>query len=206
VPLKFIPPCNPTTTKTVPVGAAWLHEPKVDGYRLQVVKEGRHVRMYSRNGHEWTERLPVLVEALRAIPCRSAVIDAELCLPGAGGAPDFRKLHGAMGRRRQHELVVYAFDLLHRVGKDLRALPLIQRRQRLERLLAPAEIPCLRLVEAFDDGEELLKAADELGLEGIVSKRRSLPYRSGPCRDWRKIKTETWRAANRERWRLFEKR
>jgi ATP-dependent DNA ligase len=92
VTLKFIPPCNPTTTKTAPVGAAWLHEPKLDGYRLQVVKAGRHVRLYSRNGHDWTSRLPVLVEALKSIPCRSAIIDAELCHPGAGGAPDFRKL------------------------------------------------------------------------------------------------------------------
>jgi bifunctional non-homologous end joining protein LigD len=83
---------------------------------------------------------------------------------------------------------------------------LIQRRQRLERLLAGAEISCQLLVEAFDDGEELLKAADQLGLEGIVSKRRSLPYRSGPGRDWRKIKTAAWKAANRERWRLFERR
>jgi bifunctional non-homologous end joining protein LigD len=134
-----------------------------------------------------------------AIPCRSTVIDAELCLPGAGGAPDFRKLHDDMGRRRQHELVVYAFDLLHRDGNDLRPLPLIQRRQRLERLLAGAEISCLLLVEAFDDGEELHKATDRLHLEGIVSKRRSMPYCSGPCRDWRKIKTSAWRVANRER-------
>jgi hypothetical protein len=66
----------------------------------------------------------------------------------------------------------------------------------LERLLAGAEIRCLLLVEAFDNGEELLKAADRLGLEGIVSKRHSLPYRSGPCRDWRKIKTTACKAAN----------
>jgi ATP-dependent DNA ligase len=73
-------------------------------------------------------------------------------------------------------------------------------------MLAAAEISCLLLVEAFDGGEELLRAADRLHLEGIVSNCRNLPYRSGPCRDWRKIKTEAWRAANWDRWRLFEKR
>jgi bifunctional non-homologous end joining protein LigD len=61
----------------------------------------------------------------------------------------------------------------------------------------------LRLVEAFEDGEQLLASADRLCLEGIVSKRKATPYRSGPSRDWRKIKTAAWRATNRERWRLF---
>ena len=64
----------------------------------------------------------------------------------------------------------------------------------------------MHLVEAFDDGVKLLEAAERHGLEGIVSKRRDAPYRSGECRDWVKVKTAAWRAANRERWRLFEKR
>jgi bifunctional non-homologous end joining protein LigD len=101
------------------------------------------------------------------------------------------------------KLTVFAFDLLHRDGADLRQRPLTERRRRLERLLARSDVPCLRLVEAFDNGEELLEAADRHGLEGIVSKRKASAYRSGDSRDWRKIKTRTWRVANRERWRLF---
>jgi ATP-dependent DNA ligase len=81
-----------------------------------------------------------------------------------------------------------------------------RRRKRPEPLLSAAEVPCLRLVVTFDAGEDLLKAANRLQLEVIVSKRRSIPYRSGPCRHWRKIKTAAWKAANRERWRLFERR
>jgi ATP-dependent DNA ligase len=69
-----------------------------------------------------------------------------------------------------------------------------------------SDIPSLRLVEAFEDGIKLLALAERLRLEGIVSKRKLSPYRSGPSRDWLKIKTATWRAANRERWRLFESR
>jgi len=103
--------------------------------------------------------------------------------------------------RRQHELAVYAFDVLHLDGEDLRRLPLVERRSRLERLLRRASMPCLHLVEAFDDGQALLEVAERHGLEGVVSKRRDAPYRSGECRDWRKIKTQAWREAKRERWR-----
>ena len=98
----------------------------------------------------------------------------------------------------------YAFNLLHLDGGDLRPLPLIERRRRLKRLLRRAKVPCLHLVKAFDDGQELLEGAEHHGLEGVVSKRRDAPYRSGECRNWRKVKTTTWREANRERWRLFE--
>jgi ATP-dependent DNA ligase len=123
-------------------------EPKLDGYRLQVIKEGRRVRLYSRHGNEWTGRLPDLVEALAGIRCRSAIIDAELVLPGAGGIPDFYGLHLRM-RWRRGQLMIYAFDLLHRDGRDLRALRLVERRRRLERLLARSDVPCLKLVAAF---------------------------------------------------------
>lgn len=108
-------------------------------------------------------------------------------------------------RRRRGELMIYAFDLLHRDGRDLRALRLVERRCRLERLLTKSDVPCLRLVEAFVDGVQLLEVADQHGLEGVVSKRKAAPYSSGPSRDWLKIKTAAWRAANRGRWRLFER-
>jgi bifunctional non-homologous end joining protein LigD len=204
VSLGFIRPCSPTTAKTVPAGDAWLHEPKLDGYRLQVIKERHEVRLYSRRGNEWTERLPRLVLALADITCRSAIIDAELCLPGAGGVPNFYGLPAAMKRSQRERLTAFAFDLLHKDGKDLRSLPLLERRRRLQRLLNSSDIPSLRLIEAFDDGVNLLALAERFRLEGMVSKRKLSPYRSGPYRDWRKIKTAAWRAANRERWRLFE--
>ena len=82
---------------------------------------------------------------------------------------------------------------------------MIERRRHLEQLLASSTVPCLHLVEAFDDSVKLLGAAKRHGLEGIVSKRRTAPYRSGECRDWRKVKTAAWREPNRERWRLFER-
>jgi ATP-dependent DNA ligase len=93
---------------------------------------------------------------------------------------------------------------VYRLTLSLRALPLTERRRRLERLVEWSDMPCLRLMEAFADGERLLKVADQHRLEGVVSKRKASVYRSGPSRDWRKIKTAGWREANRKRWRLFE--
>jgi bifunctional non-homologous end joining protein LigD len=203
--LRFIQPCRPISAKTVPTGDAWLHEPKLDGYRLQIVKSGRAVRLYSRNGHEWTKRLATLAEALPAIPGHSAVIDAELCFLTGVGAPDFAGLQLALRSRHHHKLTAFAFDLLHRDGVDLRPLALSKRKDLLASLVHRSKVSCLHLVASFPDGAKLLATAERMQLEGIVSKRRAAPYRSGECRDWRKIKTSTWREANRERWRLFER-
>jgi bifunctional non-homologous end joining protein LigD len=189
----------------VPAGDKWLHEPKLDGYRLQIAKQGGMMRLYSRRGHDWSKRLAGLADALRAIPAHSAFLDAELCFPGRDGAPDFFRLLKAAFRSKGRELAVYAIDLLYLSGQDLRSQPLIERRRLLERLLRRANVPCLHLVDAYDDSQKLLEAAEQHRLEGVVSKRRDAPYRSGECRDWLKIKTQAWRDANRERWRLFEK-
>jgi bifunctional non-homologous end joining protein LigD len=101
---------------------------------------------------------------------------------------------------------VWAFDLLHHNGRDLRELPLRERKARLEKLIVAANANWLRYSESFDNGLELLKAADRFGLEGVVSKRRDAPYRSGKQCDWVKVKCQMWREANKERWRLFERR
>ena len=189
MPAKFVHPCIPTAGKDIPKGDGWLHEPKFDGYRFQIVKGTRAVRLYSRNGYDWTKRLPGFADAFQGLPCRSAVLDGELILPDEDSTPDFDGLHTAVREAQEHELVFFAFDLLYRDGKDLRALPLIERKRRLIRLVGRAEIPCLHLVQTFDDGLKLLEAAERHGLEGIVSKRRDAPYRSGPCRDWVKAKS-----------------
>jgi len=201
--LHFVEPCSPIRAKEPPAGDAWLHEPKLDGYRLQVVKDGRQVRLYSRRGNDWTYRLPVLAEALMAIPAPAVILDAELCLPGADWAPNFYGLEAAIDERQQ-DLAVCAFDMLHKDGTDMCSWPLTQRKQVLAGLVQRAKVACLHLVASFPDGAELLASAERLGLEGVVSKRRNARYRSGECRDWRKVKTAAWREANRERWRAFD--
>ena len=205
MPPKFIRPCIPTTAKTIPLGEAWLHEPKLDGYRFQIVKDGLALRLYSRTGYAWTKRLAGLAEALAGIRCESAVIDGELVFPTSGGHPDFRRLQAAMVSDRHHELAVFAFDLMHHDGEDLRPTALIERRLKLTELVLRSDVHCLHPVQAFDDGAKLLEAAERHGLEGIVSKRQASPYRSGPSSDWVKTKTAAWRVANRDRWKAFQR-
>ena len=206
MPLKFVRPCIPTTAKAIPQGDAWLHEPKLDGYRLQIVKDGRSLRLYSKGGNDWTKRLVLLADALAAIRCQSAVLDCELVFPTSEGHPDFRALQAAIGdRTRHHDLAVFAFDLLHYDGIDFRPAPLIERRLQLTELVAHTGVRCLHLVQGFDNGAKLFKAAERHGLEGIVSKRRDAPYLSGPSKAWVKVKAAAWLEANRERWRAFQR-
>ena len=98
----------------------------------------------------------------------------------------------------------YAFDILYLNGKDLRDRPLIERARRLAKLLARSTVPVLHLVPSFPDGAAPLRSCEELKLEGIVSKRADRPYRAGPSRDWLKFKCSGWKAANQERWRMYQ--
>jgi bifunctional non-homologous end joining protein LigD len=144
-----------------------------------------------------------LVEVLGQLPTRSAVIDGEIVASDAVGMPDFWPLF--LRSAKPAELHVWAFDLLALDGKDLRKLPLERRQARLQVLLSRFACPTVLASEAFADGHALLEAAERHKLEGVVSKRRGAPYRSGSCRGWRKVKTTAWRETNRDRWRLFEK-
>src|SRR5262249_7267963 len=199
---RFIPPCSPIRSKEVPAGDGWLHEVKFDGYRVQAHKVGPRVIIYSRNGHDFTERFPSIAQLLHELPAKAAVLDGEVVASNADGSPNFARLHVRWARPGAIHL--WAFDLLAFNGRDLRQQPLVKRRARLQALLERFGCPAVSLSEPFEDGLALLRVAEERGLEGIVSKRRDAPYRSGECRDWRKVKTISWREASRERWRLFE--
>src|SRR6476619_5439180 len=94
--LRFIRPCSPVRAVKPPAGAPWLHELKLDGYRLQIVKDRRDVRVFTRRGAEWTERLASFADPFVSLECRSAILDGELVLPDKTGAPDVRGLHRAM--------------------------------------------------------------------------------------------------------------
>ena len=113
-------PCLPTPGKQVPAGPAWLHEIKHDGYRLMVQREGKRVRLFTRNGHDWTDRYPLIVEAALKNRSRAFVIDGEAVLLGVDGISDFKGLHS---RRHNDEVQLYAFDILALDGDDLRKLP-----------------------------------------------------------------------------------
>jgi bifunctional non-homologous end joining protein LigD len=179
-------PCLPTRGTAVPAGPDWIHEIKHDGYRLTVHREGKRARLFTRNGHDWTDRYPLIVEAAQRIRIGSFVLDGEAVLLGVDGRSDFDGLH-----RRQHndEVQFYAFDVLMSDGDDLRKLPLSMRKASLARLLA-RRINGLFLSE-FERGEigpDLFRHACLMGLEGLVSKRNDRPYRAGVSLNWVKVK------------------
>jgi len=179
-----------------------MHEVKFDGWRLQLHKLANEVRLYSKNGYDVTDRFRAIAAAGTTLRCTSAILDGELEAADLKGRADFAALHRPRPSRRT--LTLWVFDLLHLDGEDLRSLALEERRQKLTNLMKRTQQP-LRLSESFDDPDKLLRAAIELGLEGIVSKRRDCPYHSGPSIDWLKVKNSAWRQANRERFKPFAK-
>jgi bifunctional non-homologous end joining protein LigD len=202
----FIPPQSPSSAKVPPQGPEWVHQPKLDGFRFQVIKNGRLVRIHSKSGAEYTERLPRLAEWFAHLPTRAAVLDGELCLIDATGAANFRWLMATMRSRRpdERQLMFFVFDLLHQDGVDLRQLPLAERKRDLHRLCVKSRVPFMRQVQTFPDGAVLLEHCEKMDFEGVVSKRLSSRYVSGPSRSWVKVKCEGWRAANRYRGKLFD--
>jgi bifunctional non-homologous end joining protein LigD len=130
----FIEPCRPKLATKVPVGPLWQFQIKQDGYRVQCHVLDGQVRIYTKNGHDWTERFPGIVASVQDLPTRSAVIDGEAMIEGEGFVSDFWALHQAAMRRHAPDAFLYAFDLPHIDGEDLRPLPLSERQVRLERL------------------------------------------------------------------------
>ena len=197
--LPFIVPAQPSLRARPPVGDAWLHEVKFDGYRCQLHKAGKDVVIFSRNGREFTERFPGIRDAVLTLHCRSAII-GEVVDCNEDGTPNFRRLH--FRRYADQTLCVWAFDVMELNGADLRPLPLTARKQKLGALLRRHDNPCVRYSEPFKDGEQLLAECGPRGLEGIVSKRKQAPYRSGKC-DWVKVKCAQWKEDNKDRGELF---
>ena len=184
----------------------YLFEIKYDGYRVVAVKAGTDVRMVSRNGKDWTETFAVLAEAVRALPVREAVFDGEVCAVDADGTPSFHKLQNWFSGGDQGELVYAVFDLLWLDGRDLRALPIEERRQLLEPLVGggrewtrekgsgtrrrkagPISISTQIAAEGHT-ARELVELACARGLEGLIAKRKGSPYISGRTKDWVKLK------------------
>jgi bifunctional non-homologous end joining protein LigD len=185
----FIAPCDPTLRERAPEGSDWLHEIKIDGYRAQLhIHDGR-VRVFSRSGYDWTEQFSQIARAAEALSARELIIDGEATVVGKTGLPDFQALRRELAKKPSDRLIYMAFDLLYLDGHDLRDLPLIERKRALQDVLAkaPAKISYADFVE-LQDGETVFRHACELGMEGIVSKRRDAPYRSGRQETWIKLK------------------
>ena len=193
---RFIEPCQSDLRDRPPKGADWIHEVKFDGYRVQLHKRGDAAVIFSRNGLDFTRRYGAIARALARMRVKSVILDGEL-VASIEGIPRLR----ALGGRRPAPAIrcAWVFDVLEFNGVDLRPLPLMKRRLRLERLMQRVELGPIRLSEIFEDAERLLAACEKRGLRGIVSKRRAAPYGSGKTHSWIKVGCKAWREAKRAR-------
>jgi bifunctional non-homologous end joining protein LigD len=192
-PFRFIEPCLPLPADRPPSGPGWLHEIKLDGFRLLARRHVANVRLFTRRGKDWTERYPSIGGAVAALGCRSCLIDGEVVICGEDGIPMFDRLRYGRG-----EPLLYVFDLLELDGRDLCREPIELRKAALAKLLRKAPVR-LQLNEHIDEpGDIVFRHACKLGFEGIVSKRIGSPYISGRTRHWLKMKNPTAPAVKRE--------
>jgi len=186
----FVEPQLCQASERAPSGDNWVHEIKLDGYRIQMRVEDGKVSLKTRKALDWTEKFPEIAEAAAKLP--DLIIDGEVIAPNANDHPDFSALQAALSDGDTSDLIYFAFDLLFEDGEDLRKLPLTERKKRLEAVLAKharAKASPLRYVAHFNaDGADMLASARSAGLEGIISKQPDAPYRSGRGSGWLKIK------------------
>ncbi|AVN47574.1 DNA ligase D [Pseudomonas aeruginosa] len=174
-----------------PPRGEWAYELKLDGYRLMSRIEDGHVRLLTRNGHDWTERLPHLEKALAGLGLQRSWLDGELVVLDEKGRPDFQALQNAFEEGRGENILYVLFDLPYHEGEDLRDVALEERRARLEALLEGRDEDPLRFSATLaEDPRDLLASACKLGLEGVIGKRLGSAYRSRRSNDWIKLKCQ----------------
>ena len=172
-----------------PEDSGWLNEVKFDGYRLMAFVHGGAARLITRNGLDWTRRLPTVAAAVAKLKVRSALLDGELVALRDDGVSSFPDLQEALSSGHDRRLFYYLFDLLHIDGWDMRACRLDARKQRL-RGLSDWRGGLRYSDDVADDTGQTSRHACELGLEGIVCKRADAPYRAGRGRGWIKLKCQ----------------
>ena len=187
----FVSPSLATLRTAAPSGEGWVHEIKFDGYRIQARLDRGEVRLLTRKGLDWSGKFPNVAAAVAKLPAETALIDGEIVVEDERGLSNFSMLQVALKEGRRDAFVYYVFDLLHLDGRDLRELPLIERKAELKRLIDSAKLAgnTIRYSEHFDeDGALVLQQACRMTLEGIVSKRADAPYRSGRVETFIKTK------------------
>lgn len=187
---KTLAPELATLVDEPPAGDDWLHEIKLDGYRVLARLENGRARLFTRKGHDWSDRLGSLARTLGELPVRSAWLDGEIVVLDTEGRSDFGALQNAIGASDE-AIRYFAFDLLYLDGWDLRDVPLVERKAALRALLESTGALAGRI--RYNDhvaggGEAFFEQACALGLEGIVSKHAKKPYAPRRTKDWRKVK------------------
>jgi bifunctional non-homologous end joining protein LigD len=185
-PAKIAPQL--VTLANTPPRGEWLYEIKFDGYRM-MARFDQGVRLFTRNGFDWTQRMPRLVKELETLKVGSAWIDGEVIVQDAQGRPVFQPLQSAFSTGKTDDLIYFAFDLLFWEGEDLRTMPVELRRERLRELIENASLAHVRFSETLDvDPRHFLANVCKMKMEGIIGKRAGSPYASERNGNWIKIK------------------
>lgn len=170
-------------------GGQWSYEIKFDGYRIMARIDHGEVQLFTRNGHDWTHKLPQQAQALAELRLESAWLDGEVVVTNEHGVPDFQALQNAFEAGRSGSIMFYLFDMPYLNGVDLREVPVEERRAALSTVLGGHEQPLLRFSEAFDETPDaLLNSACQMQMEGLIGKRLGSPYVSRRSGDWIKLK------------------
>src|SRR4051794_18426812 len=176
-PVGFIELCRPTKAIRPPSGPLWIHEIKHDGFRLLVRGEGSRVRCFTRGGHDWADRFPAIVAAARAIKARSFLLDGEAIVCGPDGRADFEALRS---RRRDGDVILFAFDLIELKGEDWRGRQLVDRKTRLASLLARRSDGIQFTEQLEHDGELVFTHACRMGWRASCRNGSMRPIGADP--------------------------
>ena len=188
-PLTFVIPMAAQLVKKLPEGHDWLYEPKLDGYRALLLKDGEQVKILSRNEKDLTAMYPGVAAAGQRVAAQRAVIDGEIVALARDGRPSFQALQHRSTHAKD-QIIFYAFDLLHLNGKDLTSQPLSKRRAQLPKLIEGNST--IRLTADLPGAvNEIVEALRAAGVEGVIAKRRGSTYQPGErSGDWVKLKLE----------------
>ncbi|MEK6399059.1 MAG: non-homologous end-joining DNA ligase, partial [Terriglobus sp.] len=185
---EFIKPQLAQEATAPPTGNEWVHEIKLDGYRIQAHKQGNHVRLFTRSGLDWTHRMKAVADAVKGISAQDAILDGEVVVLDDNGISSFARLQASFEKNEAHPLTFFAFDLLHLNGHNTRELPLNERKRLLADILHEGN-DIVRLCEDLSgDGAKIFRSACELHAEGIISKRADAAYHPGRNALWLKSK------------------
>jgi bifunctional non-homologous end joining protein LigD len=188
---KFITPQLASQADAAPAQSGWVHELKLDGYRIEARKDGAKVQLLTRTGLDWTHRMKTIAAAIAELPAQTALLDGEVVVLSDNGTTSFADLQASFKEGANHPLTYFVFDLLHLNGRNLRSLELVERKNLLAALLDGVvfQDDAIRFSEHIEtSGEVVFQKACALHAEGIVSKRSTAAYVSGRTSAWIKVK------------------
>ncbi|WP_317891460.1 DNA ligase D [Edaphobacter acidisoli] len=186
---RFVKPQLAAPAAKPPSGSGWLHELKLDGYRIQARKDGSRVQMFTRTGLDWTDRFSAIANEVAALGVGKITLDGEVVVLAPDGSTSFGDLQASFQPGSKHQQTYFCFDVLHVDGRNVRDTPLTERKELLSDLMETADSDLLQVsghVEA--DGLKVFHKACELHAEGIVSKRANAHYLPGQNGEWLKVK------------------